>query len=54
MDQLKQEFYERVRRSYLLMAESDPNRWLVVDAGRSIETIQTAIRDAVAAKIDTR
>ena len=51
MDQLKIDFHERVRRSYLLMAEAEPERWLVVDAGKSVVEIQDAIRTAVAARL---
>ena len=51
MDQLKIDFHERVRQSYLAMAQAEPARWLVIDARQSIEAIQTAIRTAVAARL---
>ncbi len=44
----KQDFHERVRDSYLALAEAEPQRFLVLDATRSIETIAIAIKERVA------
>lgn len=41
------EFFERVRETYLRLAESDPDRFVVVDATQPLETVKAAI-DAVA------
>jgi dTMP kinase len=41
------EFFERVRETYLRLAESDPGRFVVVDATQPLETVKAAI-DAVA------
>ena len=40
------EFHQRVRNGYLELAAADPERWLVIDAGGTV--------DEVAARIDTR
>lgn len=47
MDQLPLEFHRRVRAGYLEMAATEPERWFVVDATRSIASIQSAIRRRV-------
>lgn len=36
-------FHERVRRGYLELAAAEPSRWLVVDADRPLEAVQTDI-----------
>lgn len=41
------EFFERARQTYLQLAESDPGRFVVVDATQPLETVKEAI-DAVA------
>jgi dTMP kinase len=43
------EFHERARRGFLSLAAAEPARWLVLDATRSAEKIQTAIRQRVLA-----
>jgi dTMP kinase len=40
MDLQEVAFYERVREGYLQMILKEPDRWLVVDANRSVEAIQ--------------
>jgi len=47
LDRLEREaldFHDRVRAGYRALAESDPNRYLVLDAGRSLEELAAAIR----------
>ncbi len=41
-------FHEAVRRAFLDMAAAEPERFLVVDAAADADTVQTAIRAAVA------
>jgi len=43
MDSETTEFYERVRDAYLEIAENEPERFMVVDANRSIEKIQADV-----------
>jgi dTMP kinase len=42
------EFHDRVRAAYLDLAIAEPDRFLVVDAKRSVDEIAAAIRDRVA------
>ncbi|MCB9077095.1 MAG: dTMP kinase [Anaerolineaceae bacterium] len=44
MDRLELDFHQRVRAGYLEMAQTEPERWLVVDATASIETVNQTIR----------
>lgn len=43
MDQLELAFHERVRNGYLEMAQTEPDRWLVVDATASVAEINGII-----------
>lgn len=47
MDLETSEFYARVREAYLNIAKSEPRRFKVVDANRSIEEIQHDVVDLV-------
>ncbi len=49
MDQQDLAFHRRVREGYLQMAQQNPERWLVMDATQSVETIHTAIRERIEA-----
>jgi len=49
MERERLDFQERVRRGFLALAAAEPQRWLVLDALREIEVIQTEIRQRVAA-----
>ncbi len=40
-------FHERVRQEFLVLAKSDPERYLIVDARQTIEEISSAIVDRV-------
>ncbi len=41
------EFHRRVRRGYLEMVKAEPNRWIVVDAGREWQGVQDELRDVI-------
>lgn len=41
------DFHDRVDRGFASMAESDPDRWVVVDASGDHEDVATVIRSAV-------
>ena len=50
LDRMEKEdlsFFNEVRRGYLELAEADPDRFLVLDASRPIETLQTEIWNAI-------
>jgi dTMP kinase len=53
LDAFELEFHQRVRRGYLEMAEAEPERWFVINAGRSLEEVQAEIRRTVLAKIQS-
>lgn len=44
MDLQTMEFYRRVRDGYRELAEANPGRWVIIDAGRPVEAIQTDLR----------
>jgi dTMP kinase len=47
MESEPREFHERVRRGFRALAESAPDRYLVVDASRSQDEISREIRDRI-------
>jgi dTMP kinase len=51
MDAYQLPFHERVRAGYLEMAACEPQRWKIVDASQTRETIQTQIREIVLARL---
>ena len=48
LEREKVEFFEAVRHAYLDLAVAEPQRFLLVDASQSIETMQDQIRQRVA------
>ncbi len=50
LDRFEQEgdaFHQRVRDGFQHMAESEPERWVVIDGSKSMDTVERAIRRAV-------
>ncbi len=47
MDQQALTFHRRVREGYLEMARQDGDRWLILDATRSVEALHEAVLDHV-------
>jgi dTMP kinase len=47
------EFFDRIRQSYLQLAESEPGRFVVVDCSLDLEAVQAAISDIAAALLIT-
>ncbi len=43
LDRQTIDFYHRVRTGYLILAQAEPERWLVVDATQAVEDTQRAI-----------
>jgi len=52
MDEETTEFYGRVRESYLGIGQREPERFKVVEAGRSVEEIHSEVFELVAELID--
>lgn len=46
IDRAPIEFHERVRATFLALAEAEPGSWVVIDATRSIDEVTAAIQDA--------
>ncbi|ANF32795.1 thymidylate kinase [Leifsonia xyli] len=47
----RSDFHARVRAAYLRLAEAEPERFLVVDAGRPVDEIAADIRDRLAGRV---
>ena len=47
MDSETTDFYERVRKAYLGIAEREPERFMVIDANGSIDEVQRRVLDIV-------
>lgn len=47
LERAKIEFFESARQAYLEMAADEPERFLVIDAEQSVETMQAKIRERV-------
>jgi dTMP kinase len=47
LDAYTVEFHRRVRSGYLQMAEREPARWKVIDAGQTWESVQRELREVV-------
>lgn len=45
------EFHQRVRAGYLEMVKSEPQRWVVVDAGRKWDEVQDELRRVVVSRL---
>ena len=48
------EFHHQVRAGYLELVKQEPERWVVIDAARSVEEVQAEIRVLVQARLDGR
>lgn len=51
LEREKVDFFETVRKAFLDLAASEPNRWLVIDANQSVENMQSQIRNRVASML---
>lgn len=54
LDALDLDFHQRVRKGYLELANSEPERWVVIDAGRSFQDVQNDIREVVLERLRAR
>lgn len=44
-------FHQRVRQGYLTLAQSEPQRWVVIDASQPPEMVQLALRQALTGRL---
>jgi len=47
MEQMPPEFYEAVREGYLVLARDEPDRFRVIQAGRSVEAVEEEVWEQV-------
>ena len=52
MDLQEIAFYKRVRNGYMELVKQEPERWVIVDAGRPPDEIQNDVRRSVKAKLN--
>lgn len=55
LDRLESEadsFHDRIRRTFLELAAADPERWVVIDASRSVAEVSVAVWAAVEARLE--
>lgn len=52
LDAYDQAFHERVRQGYLDLAADEPDRWIVIDATKSKNEVQIAMRDAIINRLE--
>lgn len=54
LDRFEQEgaaFHRAVRDGFREMASAEPERWVVIDAGQTLDRVATAVRDAVRSRL---
>jgi dTMP kinase len=51
LDAYTVEFHERVRKGYLKMVQAEPERWVVLDAGRDWREVQDELRKVVLGRL---
>jgi len=52
LDAYTAEFHQRVRAGYLEMVKQEPNRWLIVDAGRKWDEVQRELRKVIVVRLN--
>lgn len=52
MDAYDCDFHQRVRNGFLSLAAADPTRWVVVDAGQSLEAVQEKIHQVALSRLE--
>ncbi|THV41347.1 dTMP kinase [Glycomyces buryatensis] len=54
LEQEQLEFHQKVRQTFLDLAEAEPKRYLVIPAGPTVDEIAHTVREAVAERLDIR
>lgn len=52
LDDYVETFHQRVRQGYLTLAKEESARWVVIDASQSKEEVQSAMREAIMARLE--
>ncbi|HCM96579.1 MAG TPA: dTMP kinase [Anaerolineae bacterium] len=53
LDAYELEFHQRVRQGYLELVKAEPERWVVVDAARRWQEVQSALRQVIGDRLNT-
>ena len=53
LERERQEFHERVRQGYRALSQTEPERWLVLDAMEPVTQIQHEIRRRISERLET-
>ncbi len=51
LDALELEFYQRVRQGYYDLVKAEPERWVIIDASRPMDQVQSDIRRVILGKL---
>ncbi len=51
LDAYTEAFHERVRQGYLSLAAAEPDRWQIIDASQTKQTVQDEMRAAVLSRL---
>ena len=51
LDDYDLDFHERVRQGYLSLARNEPDRWTVIDADQSADSVEMEVRKVVEARL---
>ena len=54
LDAYTLEFHQRVRKGYLEMVKAEPQRWVVVDAGREWAEVQKELRKVILERLQVK
>lgn len=54
MDQQELDFYQRTRLGYMALAAEEPERWIRIDAGGSIDEVALVVKTAVLSELNMR
>jgi dTMP kinase len=52
LDAYELAFYQRVRQGYHDMARAEPDRWVIIDAGKPPDQVQAAIRSVIMQRLE--
>jgi len=53
LDDYDLEFHRRVRKGYLELVKAEPQRWVMLDASRSWQDVQNALRQVISLKLQS-
>jgi dTMP kinase len=54
LDAYTLDFHRRVRAGYLEMAKQEPERWMVVDAGKGWDEVQQVLRTMITGALERK